>query len=212
MKKKLTLIAIVSFFCITSISNAEMYVSGKLGAAFVSDADYTEQGVTLDMKFEVDTGYTVSGAIGNKFKSGRIEGEVAYQSSEIDQFTASAGGASVSIDTSGDVSVLSFLVNGYYDFILDSKVSPYIGGGIGFAQISTNDITLTALGQSVSLPDQDDTVFAWQIGAGIGYALNDKLALDLGYRFFTSSDAEFDGGSKIEFASHNFTAGLRYSF
>ena len=59
--------------------------------------------------------------------------------------------------------------------------------------------------------DADDTVFAWQVGAGIGYALTPQLTFDLKYRYFATSDPEFDG-TEVEYASHNVYAGIRLHF
>ena len=54
-------------------------------------------------------------------------------------------------------------------------------------------------------------MFAWQVGAGIGYALTPQLTFDLKYRYFATSDPEFDG-TEVEYASHNVYAGIRLHF
>ena len=59
--------------------------------------------------------------------------------------------------------------------------------------------------------DQDDTVFAWQLGVGVGYELTKAMSLDVGYRYLGSSDFEY-GSTNIELGSHNVTAGVRYTF
>ena len=104
-------------------------------------------------------------------------------------------------DLSGDITALAFLVNGYYDFTNKSRFTPYISGGVGLAKIEIND-------EDESL---DDTVFAYQIGAGVGYAVSEKVTIDIKYRYFATSDPKFEevGG---EFASHNFLLGVRVNF
>ena len=42
-------------------------------------------------------------------------------------------------------------------------------------------------------PSGTDTVFAWQLGAGLGYAMTDTLTLQLGYRLQAVDGLEFTG-------------------
>lgn len=44
-------------------------------------------------------------------------------------------------------------------------------------------------------PSDTDTVFAWQLGAGLGYAMTDTLTLQLGYRLQVVDGLEFGGSN-----------------
>jgi len=57
----------------------------------------------------------------------------------------------------------------------------------------------------------DDTVFAYQVGTGVSFAVNEKVSLDLNYRYFATSDPNFEG-IETEYSSHNVYAGIRVSF
>ena len=59
--------------------------------------------------------------------------------------------------------------------------------------------------------DEDDSVFAYQVGAGIGYAVSDQATIDLKYRYFATEDPDF-GGVDAEVASHNIYLGIRVNF
>ncbi len=59
--------------------------------------------------------------------------------------------------------------------------------------------------------NDDDTVFAYQVGAGVGYAVTEKVSFDVKYRYFATSDPEFDT-TKAEYSSHNVYAGIRVTF
>ncbi len=48
-------------------------------------------------------------------------------------------------------------------------------------------------------------------GFGAGYAINEKVTLDMKYRYFGTSDPDFDG-VKAEFSSSNIYAGIRVGF
>ena len=204
--KKLVLLLISGLivFSFSTIVYAEGgYVSGNIGAAILSDIDITDPGeptVTL----ESDMGMALGIALGYGFDNNmRIEGEIAYQKNDIDKI----GAFGVSVDANGDTSSLAFLLNGYYDFVNDSALTPFISAGIGYAKVEANDLSI----MGVALGSDDDTVFAYQVGAGVGYAVTEKTTLDLKYRYFGTADPEFDT-TEAEYSSHNFYFGIRYSF
>ena len=177
------------------------YVSVTAGATFLADADFEDSGDTIEAEF--DTGYNLGAALGYDFGRGRIEGEIAYRSNEIDKFTYQG----VSVAADGDYSALSFMVNGYLDFKNQSVVTPFITAGIGVANVEADDVSV----QGYSVGSADDTVFAYQLGAGLGIALNKQLTLDVSYKFFATTDPEFDGAD-AEYNSHNINVGLRIYF
>jgi opacity protein-like surface antigen len=115
----------------------------------------------------------------------------------------------VDVDLTGDVTSLSLLMNGYYGFVNNSAFTPYLSAGLGFAKVEVNDFNVPGSG----LPDSndDDTVFAYQVGVGVGCAVNEKVTIDVKYRYFATSDPEFDT-TEAEFASHNFLFGVRVNF
>jgi len=183
------------------------YVSGNLGLAMLSDSDITDStvpGITLDI--ESDTGLALGVAAGYDFGNNiRIEGEIAYQKNDLDK----ASLLGVDVDLTGDTSSLALLFNGYYDFANESAFTPFISAGLGIAKVEVNDFNVPGSG----LPDSndDDTVFAYQVGAGVGYAVNKKVTLDVKYRYFRTSDPDFDTAT-AEYSSHNLYAGIRVAF
>ena len=183
------------------------YIAAGLGASFVSDVDATQAGTTLTTG--LDTGILATGAFGRTFGNFRAEGELSYNTNDVS--TVSALG--VSLGASGDVSTLGFMVNGYYDFETNSKWTPYIGGGIGGANVSINN--LSALG--VLLADEDTTVFAYQAKAGVAYEFSPAWEGTLGYRFFGTDDADFVDSTGSPFSTdgvqaHIVEVGFRFRF
>ena len=114
-----------------------------------------------------------------------------------------------SVTASGDVSSLAFLINGYFDFVNDSAFTPYLSAGIGYAKIDLNDFNSAGSGESDY--SDDDSVFAYQVGLGVGYAVTEKVTIDVKYRYFATADPEFDT-TEVEVASHNFLFGVRFNF
>lgn len=207
--KKHILFAVCTVFLLsvsTICYSAGPYVSGNLGLAIARDSDVTDStmpGVTLEI--ESDTGLALGGAIGYDFDSFRVEGEVAYQRNNLDKGTLL--GSSVNLD--GYTSSLAFLLNGYWDFVNSTPFTPFISGGLGVASVKINDFNVSGSGD----PDESDsdTVFAYQIGAGVAYALDSNISIDLKYRYFATSDPDFDT-SEAEYSSHNFYIGVRFNF
>ena len=194
------------------------YGSANVGYAMLSDSDMSASGtdgidtVTAAAELDFDGGYVLGGAIGYTMEKVRIEGEISYQKNDTDSITIKRvtlngvdQGLSGSIPVNSDVSIFTFLVNGYFDFNNDSKFTPYLTAGIGMT--------------NVEVESEDDTVFAYQVGAGVGFAMSETVTLDCRYRYLGAADYEI--GDTIEgvavkleasMASHNLTVGLRFAF
>lgn len=200
---------VLSFVFITNAYSAQgLYISGNIGLATLNDADANDSnlpGVTASREF--DSGAAFTGAIGYGIDNFRLEGEIGYQQNDFDE--QEAGG--ISRDLSGDLTTLSFLVNAYYDFPTSSKFTPFITAGLGLAQVDVNDLRISGSRQASF--DDDDTVFAGQVGAGVSYAVNEQIALELKYRYFMTENLEFSDGSSLDGPnSHNVFLGMRYTF
>ena len=117
----------------------------------------------------------------------------------------------------GAFSMLAFMANVDYDFDMGSPWKPYIGGGLGLAIISLD--TETAEGRS--LADDRDTVFAYQVGAGIGYEFplpeGRSVTVSLDWRYFDTQSPTFKGdvtGAEFDvgISGHDIGIGLMYGF
>jgi opacity protein-like surface antigen len=185
------------------------YISVNLGGAFLNDSDQSQGGYDLEtMKF--DPGFASSFAGGFNFGMFRIEGELGYQGNNVDNKYDydyydyyyhddyyDDDHHHSSNDDSNDLTAYSFMGNVYLDFVNPSIVTPFLTAGIGMA--------------TVSLFDYDDTVFAYQVGAGLAFAINPHMSIDLKYRYFATEDLDF-GGLEAKFASHNVYCGFRFTF
>lgn len=119
---------------------------------------------------ELPDGDVISAGVGTRldaFPAVRLEGEVTHASADL-------LGASVD-DT-------SINANAYYDFNRNGRIQPYVtaGGGWGSSEISSG-------GSS-----EDGAGFQYNVGAGVGYALNEHVTLDGRVRY---EDGERDFGS-----------------
>jgi len=152
------------------------------------DSDLTDStlpGVSGALELGNSGGFTA--AVGTGFGNGfRGEAEFLYQRADIEDLTLSAFGLSVSTGASGDVTVVSGMANVLYDFTTRSKLKPYVGAGIGLANVN---VDISVVGASAEV---DDTVFAYQLMAGAQFDITNTTAFRAGYRYFGTSDPEFD--------------------
>jgi opacity protein-like surface antigen len=91
--------------------------------------------------------------------------------------------------------IQTLFVNAYYDFRNDTPFTPYFGAGMGLAFIKTKasvgaEFGLAFISESGSTGSSTSTNFAWNIGTGVAYDINEALSLDLGYRFAGLGEAK----------------------
>ncbi len=203
MKTRMTLLAstaaAVLFAATPAQAASNWYVSVFGGANWADDntvsvaTSTTSSADTLSWATDPDTGFIVGGAIGMSFGhmvSGlRGEVEVAYRQSKLDGIWTTNVGTPTNVSSGtidADHSTFSVMANVWYDFDLGG-VSPYIGGGIGWAETEID-------GQLVGDPvgdgpfDFSDNGFAWQLGGGINFDISPNVKLGVGYRYFEGPD------------------------
>jgi opacity protein-like surface antigen len=152
----------------------------KLGEDW--EDDYDDGAEEFDI--EADDGWRIGGAVGYSLGAIlAIEGEISYLNQDFD--VADDGTGEFEVD--GDVSIFTGMVNLIAGFPVASIFRPYIGGGLGFAHVSLNDLDL-----GVADLDDSDTSFAAQAFAGIDVMLTDNMALGGRYRVLHIGDIDLD--------------------
>lgn len=137
------------------------------------------------------------------------------------------GAATIPDDYTGEKSEWLALFNAYLDVGTWHGITPYVGAGVGAANIKISGFT------DVSLPvasvayggDNDEWNLAWALYAGLGFDVTDALTMDLSYRFLFLGDAEsgdlvtYLGGNTVDnpmefrdITSHDVRLGFRYAF
>ena len=185
-------IALMMSGLVSSVS-ATPYVSANFGLVSASDATLSGESGNAG-ELSMDSGFGFLAAVGNNFDGLRGEAEVAYRTNDLNK---TANGPVV-----GDISSLAVMGNLLVDLAISERVRPFLGAGMGLANIDAG---------SAALNNSDDTVFAYQMIAGIGFPLTHITTLDLQYRYFATTNPEFDG-IEAEYETHNFFAGLRFDF
>lgn len=216
MKKTLLLFIVLAILVAPSISSAAPprqgpYLSGFIGLTIPSDTDVT--GFGLNDHVEFDPGLNIGGTAGFDFGMMRLEGELSYKQADISRVDDLVSGV-VYRGIDGGIDATAFMANVFVDLHNESPITPYFGGGVGFASIHQSDTYGTSnLSGSRTLlyGSDDDSVLAYQVGGGLEVALNRQLSLDLAYRYFGTTKASFID-NELEFESHNATVGLRLKY
>jgi opacity protein-like surface antigen len=223
MKSYLIAIVTLVIFSIPSLGAAATgrpgpYFSAFLGGSFARDVtvsgfDYFN-GIPFSDEVSYDSGIYTGGTGGYDFGFMRLEGELAYRYNDIDTITFSNGSRFNSDE--GYIGVFATMFNVFFDLHNSSPVTPYLGGGIGFASLYLSDTYgFGPNGYGQLYADSDDTVFASQVGAGVDIALNNRYSLDIGYRYFITEEANLDSfisTNKLKFESHNAMVGFKMKF
>ncbi len=167
-------------------STSGAYVSANIGDSEIDNVDYF--GNYNDFRYS-NSGFTMLGAVGYGFKNNfRLEGEVGYQTDDSNN--------EYRINGNRNASVLSFLVNGYYDIPVFGAAQPYVTAGAGIAHVNTNALSLPD--GLPDLPSINETAFAYQIGFGLTIPLSNSIKLDARYRYFATNvtvDTVFENNS-----------------
>ncbi len=169
---------------------------------------------------EFDAGFVVGGVLGyaapSVLANGRFgplytrwEVEITYRENDFD--------ALESVDpVRGEVSSLNGMFNLWLDIDTRTRLTPYFGGGLGVANVEWHEVENPGQVLGVGV-DDDDTVFAYHFGAGLGFRVTPWLVLSLDYRYFGTVDPDFkiegtDQEFESEYRGHGFGGGLRYFF
>jgi opacity protein-like surface antigen len=84
------------------------------------------------------------------------------------------------------------MVNIAYNIALSDQSIAYIGAGVGFCHFN-QELSISNPGEKGSIDDSDIT-YAYQLKAGVRYALNDAWAVNGGLRYIGFGDPEFSYG------------------
>ena len=212
----------------TAEANQSRFYVGSVSAAnFLERTTFRLNGAAVRSDYDVDSyfagriGYGLGRVYGVVLP--RVEIEGGYARNDVNRQTVNATRVAP-IDSYGSTRSIQGYGNLFFDLDLGYAVRPFIGGGIGVA-----DVRLRRQGTSATgvLVDSSDTGLSYHYGAGLGVDLG-KLGfplgatlfqgtvMELGYRRTETPDLRFqarDGTtSKTDYKADMVTLGARKSF
>jgi OmpA-OmpF porin, OOP family len=156
---------------------ASPYFHLNLGASFLEGLSVTGPSgnqATLNQ----DPGYMINTGPGYAFGNGfRAEIDLGYRHNDAKNVTLPGGGTTpTSLNLKANAAARSYLVDGLYDFHIGNTAwTPYIGFGVGAANVRVNNIG-------------SDTPFAWSAMAGVEYPVTRRVYLGVGYKYLATED------------------------
>lgn len=213
-----------------SANAASSYVSLFGGASLLSSVKSSGHMVTTTgyirnehASSSFKTGFVVGGNMGVDWGTFRTEIELGIRQNNASKakasFSYSSGtGLQGPIDispTSVDLNLRSYslMANVWYDFkdVLPNGITPYVGGGLGFAEVQ-----LSGKVNGAKIHQSNSSDFAWQVGAGLSIPVSDTVKLFADYRYTDLGSATLNfrpSGLKLNqngaISGHNILVGFR---
>jgi opacity protein-like surface antigen len=166
---------------------------------------------------KLDLGGGFSGDVGIGYDFGALRTEFTYGYSRASLNSVGAanpiglgvfGIVPFTNNVSGIINKNDVLLSLYYDFENNSRWTPYIGGGIGYSNLSTPSFSLNGIPTN----SVNKGLFGWQAKAGVSYAINYNSDIYLegvyqGTGGYSTENVSFDS-----FNSWGGKIGFRYRF
>lgn len=197
-------------------TSSHPYASIKVGAGFPwnYDGSFDIPGSTIDTSLKLNGGFTGELALGYKFKQARAEVAVGYGNYGVNSQTFSSSRyGSFSASSDGSMSLTTVMMNGYYDFPITNKDgtrsrwSPYIGAGIGYANLN-----LPSCSSNGCFSGGSTGGFAYQGNVGLSYRVSDRSQAFVETGYLGSTSGSIDDVSFGGFSSWRVFIGWRQGF
>ncbi len=185
------------------------YISIAGGVIGKSDYDYSFAGGGLEA--EVDAGAQAAVAWGASVGvNWRAEFALGYRSQDVSAEVRITPGPTGPFPTDGGkAETLSLDINAYYDFPVSGPVKPYLGAGVGVAQVKIDDGLLDDKGDALSL----------QAIAGASVAVSPSVSLFAEARFqrtgpirIKTTSPAGERKSDFDLSSAGALVGVRFNF
>jgi opacity protein-like surface antigen len=195
------------------------YAVARAGVSINPELKFDPQNLpsssTFDDKTKFKTG--VTGQIGGGYDFGmfRVEQTIGYASNNLNVADTETGDFAVA----GRTRSLSMSVAGYVDIPVSEMFVPYVGGGIGVAQVQAKLARVDGVTGAGSSYSGKDWGLMWHADVGVGIHVAPKIIVEVGGRYAQTSKLSFDGQNFGTPASYeptlrtlSGTLGVRYMF
>jgi len=156
--------------------------------------DFLLGGFFFSDEVELDrSNFAISVALGRRHRPWlRSESEIAVRDFDFNSQATSVFGPGFGFDRSVDISVFSLMRNAIVEWNNSSRFTPYGGAGIGVSYIEADEeFSFPATGAAPFVDSGDDTVFTWQVIAGVATQIRQNVRFITEYRYFATADVIF---------------------
>jgi len=186
------------------------YLTVGAGAIWPSNQNFHFNGTDYTGNLRYGGGFSVDGGLGYDFGALRAELTYGYSAPSLNHIHVHDEGT---FDASGKVNKNDVMASLYWDVMPWGRFTPYIGGGVGYSNLSTPSWTVDDVdGTRYRFGSSNMGLFGWQAKAGVSYAATYNLDV---YAEGTYSGTEGYSTDLIDTQTYNdFGAklGFRYRF
>jgi opacity protein-like surface antigen len=190
------------------------------GLIMPEDADMNWGDIAHDCRVSIDNGADLiiglnAGYIIPQAKWLAVELEYNYQGEQ--GFDEKFVHRIRSVDVDGNLRSHNLMA----DFLLrypQGRIHPYVGGGIGISFATAEVDRKSSRSRSVTLVDDNDIGFAWQLIAGVTFEITPNFSVDLAFKRFlsyceySSELSAIPWDLEVGSNNHIITAGINYYF
>lgn len=207
MKKALIATALCACTLSTSAFAVEYYAQGQLGVAKVEDLTTESGPILAQIKYDDDILFGLEGGISGFEQHNVLRLGLSWQTFDMgvsralidDGINPPVVGNEAELEQAGydlENRLDMYSVKLYYDFPVNMTLKPYIGVGLGIADVEDAD---------------QETAYIFNLGGR--YPINDQVNVGLKYEYVNVKDLTADNGTAFNgITQHSFSATIDYRF
>lgn len=196
-----------------SNASSGYYVSASLGWGVSAESNYDISSGNFNAEASF-LSFRATSSLGYQLKDGfALEIGGSYQRFDVDDVSGTSTGSNLTVvnnEGEGSVSMYSLTANIKKEFNIQQPFTPYIMSGVGLGLHKAKDVQGSGATTSV---DGLGFALVYQFGAGIMYPVSKQTSLDLGYRYFGTSDTDIESNGvdyTADYSSHSLMVGIKH--
>ena len=203
---------------ISAIDPRGFYASLGVGVGWPQPVHYSDDrlGPVLPIRGTVQVGPGVATDLGLGYDFGFLRGELSWVHREaaIGSSAWSVGPFPASVSTGGgNVSSNSAFASLYLDLAQqDSRLVPYVGGGLGYTALQMSQITIQLAGNTASFGGGTSGLLGYQAKAGLAYRSSPRTDLFSEVVYQGAPGRSQDSLDRSALHNWGFRLGVRYRF
>ena len=167
----------------------------------------------VDVDWDLDGGFSGEVGVGYDFGAIRTELTYVYNNNSVNDVDLDINGNDFDFDVDGDIDSNSVFLSAYWDIPVGSeRFVPYVGGGIGYTNLSWAGFTIDGEDDHVRISGDNVGLFGWQAKAGVSYALSCTSDIYVEGTYQGASGFESGGVDYSSLNSWGARGGLRWRF
>jgi len=203
------------------------YIKAEVGVAKSEKIKITEGFSSTFYKNSGNKGFNSSPiySLGFGYKiNDKFRAEITYNYTDFKYKRKSNNALGAIAEYQQKVNVQTGMVNLFYDVVTYQKLTPYLGMGVGYAQINPKDGSKSNKDLTIVYQSNKSGNLAYSLMGGVSIAMTDRINFDIGYKFQDFGKAKGfnkykipSGTSPIDpksfsIKAHIATIGVRYHF